>query len=158
MASFILIQILHASPPTNHCSFAEFGLWSRWVNWVFHLAFDARVGPVISLASIYDHEKHKSRSVLYRGHVSELFVPYQDPTQDYYFKTFFDCGEFGFGQSAVSLVPLADCPNNAVFMDGYHAGQDGAPVRVPNVFCIFERHAGDIMWRHTELGIPDETV
>ncbi|EEF45391.1 primary amine oxidase [Ricinus communis] len=130
----------------------------KWLNWVFHIAFDARVGPVISLASIYDQEKHKHRSVLYRGHISELFVPYQDPTQDYYFKTFFDCGEFGFGLSAVSLAPLADCPNNAVYMDGYHAGQDGTPVQVPNLFCIFERHAGDIMWRHTELGIPDETI
>ncbi|EEF45393.1 Amine oxidase [copper-containing] precursor, putative [Ricinus communis] len=130
----------------------------KWLNWVFHLAFDARVGLVISLASICDQEKHKHRSVLYRGHISELFVPYQDPTQDYYFKTFFDCGEYGFGFLAASLVPLADCPNNAVFMDGYHAGQDGTPVQVPKVFCIFERHAGDIMWRHTELAIPDETI
>ncbi|KAJ9154314.1 hypothetical protein P3X46_027665 [Hevea brasiliensis] len=130
----------------------------RWVNWVFHLSFDARVGPMISLASIYDSEKHKYRSVLYRGHISELFVPYQDPTEDYYFKTFFDCGEFGFGLSAASLVPLADCPNNAVFMDGYYAGQNGIPVKVSNVFCIFERHAGDIMWRHTEFGIPDVSI
>ncbi|KAF2284171.1 hypothetical protein GH714_019759 [Hevea brasiliensis] len=130
----------------------------RWLNWVFHLSFDAQVGPIISLASIYDSEKHKYRSVLYRGHISELFVPYQDPTEDYYFKTYFDCGEFGCGLSAASLVPLADCPNNAVFMDGYHAGQNGKPVKVSNVFCIFERHAGDIMWRHTEFGIPDELI
>ncbi|KDP27003.1 hypothetical protein JCGZ_22065 [Jatropha curcas] len=130
----------------------------RWLNWNFHLSFDARVGPIISLASIYDPDKGKHRSVLYRGHISELFVPYQDPTEEYYFKTFFDCGEFGFGQSSVSLVPLADCPNNAVFMDGYYAGQDGKPVKVPNVFCIFERHSGDIMWRHTELGIPGEVI
>ncbi|XP_050218573.1 primary amine oxidase-like [Mercurialis annua] len=130
----------------------------KWVNWVFHLAFDARVGPVISLATIYDQEKHKHRSVMYRGHVSELFVPYQDPTEDYYYKTFFDCGEFGFGLLAVSLVPEADCPNNAVFMDGYLAGQDGSPVKIPNVFCIFERHSGDVMWRHTEFGIPNITI
>lgn len=128
------------------------------MNWVFHLSFDSRVGPVISVATIYDPEKQKHRSVLYRGHISELFVPYQDPTEEYYFKTFFDSGEFGFGQNTASLVPLVDCPNNAVFMDGYYAGPNGQPVKVPNVFCIFERHAGDIMWRHTELGIPDELV
>ncbi|KAJ4850975.1 hypothetical protein Tsubulata_041695 [Turnera subulata] len=130
----------------------------RWVNWQFHLAFDARVGPVISLASIYDTEKHKHRTVLYRGHISELFVPYQDPTDGEYFKTFFDCGEYGFGQSAASLIPLADCPNNAVFLDGYYAGHDGTPVKVSNVFCVFERHAGDIMWRHTEIGIPGKVI
>ncbi|XP_050218572.1 amine oxidase [copper-containing] alpha 3, peroxisomal-like [Mercurialis annua] len=134
------------------------GYTIKWMNWDFHLAFDARVGPVISLATIYDQEKQRHRSVMYRGHVSELFVPYQDPTEDYYYKTYFDCGEFGFGLLAVSLVPQADCPNNAVFMDGYLAGQDGSPVQIPNVFCIFERHSGDVMWRHTEFGIPNITV
>ncbi|KAJ9154313.1 hypothetical protein P3X46_027664 [Hevea brasiliensis] len=120
------------------------GHTTSWMNWVFHLSFDARVGQVISLASIYDSEKHKHRSVLFKGHVSELFVPYQDPTDEYYFKTFF-------------AVENSDCPNNAVFMDGYYAGQDGKLVKVPNVFCIFERHAGDAMWRHTELDVPDKT-
>ncbi|WCJ37215.1 Copper amine oxidase family protein [Euphorbia peplus] len=130
----------------------------RWLNWDFHLSFDQRVGQIISLASIYDPEKERYRSVMYRGHMSELFVPYQDPTEDYYFKTFFDCGEYGFGTNAVSLIPLADCPNNAVFLDGYYAGQDGSPVLKSNVFCIFERHAGDVMWRHTEFGIPDQLI
>eukprot|EP00258_Populus_trichocarpa_P009350 XP_002315777.3 primary amine oxidase [Populus trichocarpa] len=143
---------------TNGPGFEIDGHTIRWANWVFHLAFDVRVGPIISLASIYDPEKHTYRSVLYRGHISELFVPYMDPTEEYYYKTFFDCGEFGFGQNAASLVPLADCPSNAVFMDGYYAAHDGSPVKVANAFCIFERHAGDIMWRHTELGIPNRVI
>ncbi|GLT99661.1 hypothetical protein SLE2022_170850 [Rubroshorea leprosula] len=128
-----------------------------WANWEFHLAFDVRVGPIVSLASIYDLEKQEFRRVMYRGYTSELFVPYQDPSEDWFFKTFFDCGEFGFGLSAVSLEPLTDCPSNAVFLDGYYAAQDGSPTNISNVFCIFERHAGEIMWRHTESGIPNET-
>jgi len=81
-----------------------------------------------------------------------------DPTEEWYYKTYFDCGEFGFGLSAVSLQPGVDCPNNAIFMDGFYAGQDGTPVKISNVTCVFEKYAGNIMWRHTETGIPDETV
>ncbi|KAF5943051.1 hypothetical protein HYC85_020693 [Camellia sinensis] len=65
-------------------------------------------------------------------------------------------GEFGFGLFAVSLEPINDCPAHAVFMDGYYAGQDGKPVKISNVFCIFEKHAGNVLWRHTETGIPGE--
>lgn len=130
----------------------------RWANWAFHLGFDVRAGPIISLASIYDLEKGHFRPVMYKGHISELFVPYMNPVEEWYYKTFADLGEFGFGQSAVSLEPYTDCPANAVFMDGYYAGQDGNLVKVTNVFCIFEKHAGDIMWRHTESTIPGEVI
>ncbi|KAK4389790.1 Primary amine oxidase [Sesamum angolense] len=76
----------------------------RWANWDFHLAFDMRVGPIISLASIYD----------------------------------------------LPLQPHTDCPPNAVFLYGYYTTRDGTPAKTSNVFCVFERYAGDIMWRHSE--------
>ncbi|KAK3417576.1 hypothetical protein EUGRSUZ_H03523 [Eucalyptus grandis] len=111
----------------------------------------------ITHASIYDLERGKYRQVLYRAYVSEVFVPYMDPTEEWYYKTYFDSGEFGFGLSAVSLQSGVDCPNNAIFMDGFYAGQDGTPVKISNVTCVFEKYAGNIMWRHTEIGISDET-
>lgn len=84
-------------------------------------------------------------------------MPYMDPTDGWYDRTFFDTGEFGTGLSAVSLQP-ADCPPNAVFIDGHYANQNGVPVKISNVFCVFERYSGDVAWRHTEIAIPDETV
>ncbi|WZZ08779.1 hypothetical protein YC2023_094700 [Brassica napus] len=130
-------------------------LSQQWAIWEFHMSFDVRAGLVISLASIFDMDVNKYRQVLYKDHLSEMFVPYMDPvSDDWYSITYLDCGDFGCGQSAVSLEPYTDCPTNAAFMDGIFASQDGTPTKVSNVMCIFEKYAGNIMWRHTEAEIP----
>ncbi|CAN0923405.1 Primary amine oxidase [Linum grandiflorum] len=131
----------------------------RWLDWKLHVSFDPRLGTMISTAQIYDQEAESYRSVMYRGYISEIFGPYMDPTVNHYFKSYLDVGEYGFGLCTVPLVPGIDCPDNAEYMDGYIAGGiDGSPVKWPNVVCIFERHSGDVMWRHTELGIPNRPV
>ncbi|KAE8728078.1 Primary amine oxidase, putative isoform 1 [Hibiscus syriacus] len=95
--------------------------------------------------------RKKKCQVMYRSFISELFVPYQDPTEGWYRTTIFHCGEYGIGNFAISLEPLNDCPSGAVFVDGYYASSDGRPVKVPDAMCIFERHSGDVMWRHNEV-------
>ncbi|KAK7363675.1 hypothetical protein VNO77_05825 [Canavalia gladiata] len=128
-----------------------------WANWRFHTGFDVRAGIEISLASIKDEEKHRYRGVVYKGFISELFVPYQDPTDDFYYKTFFDSGEFGFGLSTVSLVRHRDCPSNAEYLDVTIHDAEGTPQTIVDAICVFEQY-GNIMWRHTEAGIPGQLL
>ncbi|KAF3497617.1 hypothetical protein DY000_02053450 [Brassica cretica] len=105
----------------------------------FHMPFDVRAGLIISLASIFDMDVNKYWQVLYKGHLSEMFVPYMVPvSDDWYSITYLDCGDFGCGQSTVSLEPYNNCPANDAFMDGVFASQDGTPTKISNVMCIFE--------------------
>nr|POE95120.1 primary amine oxidase [Quercus suber] len=83
-----------------------------------------------------------------------MFVPYMDPSEEWYYKSYFDSGEYGFGLSTVSLKDFVDCPANAVFLDAYFSTNDGTPAKISNAFCIFEKHARNIMWCHTESSIP----
>ncbi|KAE8728040.1 Primary amine oxidase [Hibiscus syriacus] len=125
----------------------------KWANWEFHLKPDPRAGVVISRAKVRDLDGEVMRDVMYKGFTSELFVPYMDPTDAWYFKTYMDAGEYGFGLQAMPLDPLNDCPRNAYYMDGVFAAGDGVPYVRSNMICVFESYAGDIGWRHAESPI-----
>ncbi|KAL6004864.1 Amine oxidase [copper-containing] gamma 1 [Asimina triloba] len=124
-----------------------------WANWEFHLKPDPRAGVVISQAKVRDTETGQLRSVMYKGFSSELFVPYMDPAEGWYFKTYMDAGEYGFGLTAMPLEPLNDCPRNAEYVDAVFAKSDGTPYVRKDMICVFERYAGDIGWRHAESPI-----
>ncbi|KAK2979680.1 hypothetical protein RJ640_027260 [Escallonia rubra] len=125
----------------------------KWANWEFHLKADQRAGMIISRAMVRDSETGEPRSVMYKGFASELLVPYMDPDDSWYFRTYMDAGEFGLGATAMSLVPLNDCPRNSYYMDGLFVAADGKPFLQPSMICVFERYTGDIGWRHSELPI-----
>src|SRR4030095_10369826 len=74
------------------------GRMVEWQGWSFHLGFDQRFGPVLSLVTHADG--NAPRMVLYQGYVSEVFVPYMDESPTWSFRTYLDAGEFGFGTLA----------------------------------------------------------
>eukprot|EP00252_Welwitschia_mirabilis_P006415 TRINITY_DN1729_c0_g1_i1.p1 TRINITY_DN1729_c0_g1~~TRINITY_DN1729_c0_g1_i1.p1 ORF type:complete len:731 (+),score=128.18 TRINITY_DN1729_c0_g1_i1:387-2579(+) len=142
----------------NGPSFKIDGHQVKWGSWELHVKPDPRAGMIVSQASVGDPESGKMRRVLYKGFTSELFVPYMDPSDAWYFKTYMDAGEYGFGLNAMPLEPLNDCPRNAHYMDAVFASADGTPYIRSNMICIFERYAGDIAWRHTESPMTEKEV
>ena len=122
----------------------------HWRNWRFHLRFERRAGTIISLASF------DGRSVLYQGALAEVFVPYQDPDQNWFYRTFMDEGEFGLGALSSPLARGLDVPENAVLMNATISAAipdpnvPVVPLELQNVVGIFERVTGNPVWRHYE--------
>ena len=109
--------------------FTRDGAMVRWDRWQFHVRLEPRRGAVISLVKYKDGDR--DRSVLYQGSVSELFVPYMDPDESWYHRTFFDGGELGhaLGLARRPLQRGTDCPANAVWLDLVIANERGLPQR-----------------------------
>lgn len=127
------------------------GNFVSWQKWKFHVRFERRPGTVISLAS-YD-----GRPVLYQGSLSEIFVPYQDPDTNWFYRTYMDAGEFGFGLLASPLALGLDVPENAVLLDALVSAAipdpsvPVVPLPLASVIGVFERVADRPAWRHFEL-------
>ena len=130
------------------------GNFIEWQKWRFHARFERRSGPVISLVT-YDR-----RQVMYQGSLAEIFVPYQDPGTNWFYRTYMDAGEFGFGLLASPLRLGLDVPANAVLLDGLVAaaipdpGLPVIPLPLSRVIGVFERLTGNPAWRHFEQFAP----
>lgn len=129
-----------------------------WDIWRMHLRVDKRPGVVLSNIDVRDGEEW--RSVLYQAHLSEVFVPYQDPGEGWYWRTYMDSGEYGFGLFLSPLTPGVDCPAYAAYLPATIADDNGNPLEIPNAICVFERNIGDPAWRHFEVfaQTPDQPV
>ena len=71
------------------------------------VGFNAREGLTIHHLRYTD--KGRKRSILYRGSLTEMVVPYGDPTPTQARKNAFDVGEYGMGMCANSLRLGCDC-------------------------------------------------
>ncbi|EBV3599810.1 tyramine oxidase [Salmonella enterica subsp. enterica serovar Virchow] len=130
----------------------------EWDIWRFNFRVDKRPGMVLSNLDVNDQGTW--RSVIYQTHLSEVFVPYMDPAEGWYWRTYMDSGEYGFGLFLTPLRAGLDCPAHATFLPATIADDKGQPLVIPDAICIFERSIGDPAWRHFEVfaQTPDKPV
>lgn len=121
----------------------------EWDIWKFRYRIDKRPGMVVSDIKVNDG--HDWRSVIYQTHLSEVFVPYMDPGEGWYWRTYMDSGEYGFGLFLTPLRKGVDCPAYATFKPITIHDDNGNPLVIPDAVCIFERVTGDPAWRHFEV-------
>jgi len=143
---------LSVSQP-NGPSFALKGTEVSWQHWRFRFRVDPRVGLVVNNVR-YD-DGGTLRSILYEGSLSEIFVPYMDPDEDWYTRTFLDAGEYSHWGLAKPLRENVDCPSNAVYFNSVLADDKGIPQRRNRLACLFEQLPGSVAWRH---GDGDYTI
>jgi primary-amine oxidase len=121
----------------------------RWQKWAFHLGWESRAGTMISQVTF--DEGGGPRSILYQGAIAEIYVPYQDPTEGWYYRTYMDQGDYGFGASASPLVTGTDCPASAIYVSPVIANAAGGVETLDRRICLFERTSGDPLWRHFDI-------
>jgi len=123
-----------------------------WQKWNFHFRIDRRVGLVVNTVSYQDGGK--LRSILYEGSLSEIFVPYMEPSEGWFARVFFDAGLGGDG-FASPLVVGEDCPDNAVYFDQMYANWKGLVQTKQRAACLFEQPASSMAWRHDDTGVVE---
>ena len=128
-------------------SFTVEGRFVSWQRWQLHVGFTPREGLVLNRVSYQDGDR--LRSILYRASLSEMVVPYGDPSPTHYFKNAFDAGENGVGMSTSSLRLGCDCLGEIHYFDAVVSDADGAPVPIPNAICMHEEDHG-VLWRRIE--------
>jgi primary-amine oxidase len=128
-------------------SFTVSGHEVRWQNWRFRFALEPREGLVLHTVGYEDHGR--LRPILYRASLSEMLVPYADPSSNWSFRNAFDEGEYGLGRLTDSLEVGIDAPKHARFFDAVFADDLGKPTVVPRAVAIYERDGG-LLWKHFE--------
>jgi primary-amine oxidase len=136
-------------------SFEVDGYQVRWQKWKFVIGFNGREG--LTLNHLRYEDQGKLRSVLYRGSLSEMVVPYGDPAPQQARKNAFDAGEYGLGYCANSLELGCDCLGLIRYFDGQLCTSRGESLTVKNAVCMHEEDYG-ILWKHTDRRLNSPEV
>jgi primary-amine oxidase len=129
-------------------SFKVDGWNVEWQKWSFRVGFNPREGLVLHQLA-YD-DGGRERPIIYRASVTDMVVPYADPTANHYWKSAFDAGEYGLGRLANSLELGCDCLGHVYYFDVAAADDGGEPFLMKNVVCMHEEDYG-VLWKHYEF-------
>ncbi len=119
----------------------------RWQKWRFRYALHPREGMVLYTVGYED--KGRVRPILYRGSLSEMVVPYGDPSPAWFIRNAFDVGEFGVGRLATPLEAKNDIPDNTTLLDAVFSSESGTGIDAKNVIAVYERDGG-LAWKHVD--------
>ncbi len=128
-------------------SFKVDGNEVSWQKWNLRIGFTKREGLVIHTVGYED--SGKLRPIIYRASLSEMIVPYGDPSNDHYKKQVFDAGEVGIGKCANSLELGCDCLGEIRYFDANLFDIRGDATLIKNAICMHEEDYG-ILWKHTD--------
>ena len=135
-------------------SFQVEGHEVRWQKWRFRVGFTPREGLVLHLVEYFDQGRW--RPILYRAALSEMYVPYGDPSPTHNFKNVFDTGEVGIGVLANSLELGCDCLGEIFYFDAFVNDPEGQPVPLKNCMCMHEEDFS-LLWKHLEYNADGST-
>jgi primary-amine oxidase len=129
-------------------SFTVDGTQVRWQKWRLRVGFSPREGLV--LHTVGWEEGGRVRPILHRAAMSEMVVPYGDPSPTHARKNTYDGGELNFGALVNSLTLGCDCLGEIHYFDVALVDQDGKPYTLKNAICMHEEDFG-VLWRHMNM-------
>jgi primary-amine oxidase len=138
---------LQAGPSTLQDIKLE-GTHLQWENWDFRFSFNQREGLVLHQIAFDD--QGKLRSICYRASISEMLVPYSDPSPGWIWREFLDSGEYGLGYVSTEANAGKDLPENAVTLDAVLPTESlELSSDYPNRVFFYERDGGGL-FAHTQ--------
>jgi primary-amine oxidase len=129
-------------------SFTVKGWNVDWQHWSFRIGFSAREGLILNQIGYRDGGR--LRPIVYRASITEMVVPYADPTANHFWKSAFDAGEYGLGKLANALELGCDCLGHIHYFDVPVADDFGKPGVMKNAICMHEEDYG-VLWKHYEF-------
>jgi primary-amine oxidase len=118
-----------------------------WGHWRLRVELHPRDGLILRDIGWTDADAARVRPILASAMLSEMVVPYGDPSASWRWRSAFDAGEYGLGSCAHTLTPGREVPDNATVLDGCGVTSAGQPWTIPAAIAIYERDAG-LGWLH----------